>query len=141
MTSGDHGDRGDGGDHSAHGDFDDPLERLERNERQAGQALRYVLLSIVAIVALAAAIVLIRGGIDEQCADRGALCLTSDRVEVVILPLLLSIGLSVMAGVTTYRRWQQHIRWRPWLFASYAMWMVTTAYLLISSSAVFVQSS
>lgn len=121
------------------GAFDDPLERLERNERQAAQAFRYVLLSAAAVVALAVVIVMIQGGINDECSDQGALCLTADRVEVVVLPLLLSITLAVMAGVTTYRRWKQHIRWRPWLFASYAMWMVTTAYLLISSSAVFVQ--
>ena len=57
----------------------------------------------------------------------------------VLLPLLLSVILSVTAGVKTYRRWKQHIRWRPWLFASYAMWMITTTYLIGSSSAVFVQ--
>jgi len=48
-------------------------------------------------------------------------------------------ALSVLSAVKTYRRWQRHIRWRPWLFATYAMWMLTTAYLLLSSSAVFVQ--
>ncbi|WP_314036693.1 hypothetical protein [Dietzia sp. CH92] len=121
------------------GEIDDPLERLERNERQGNQAFRFVLLSVLAIVALAVAIVVIRGGVGDECADGVPLCLTSDRVEVVILPLLLSIGLAVTAGVKTYRRWQNRIRWRPWLYATYAMWMVTTAYLLISSSAVFVQ--
>ncbi|MGN0102392.1 MAG: hypothetical protein ACI39C_15755 [Dietzia sp.] len=121
------------------GEINDPLERLERNERQGNQAFRFVLLSIVAVVALATVIVLLQGGIDGQCADDATLCLTPDRVEVVVLPLLLSIGLAVTAGVKTYRRWQRRIRWRPWLYATYAMWMVTTAYLLISSSAVFVQ--
>lgn len=121
------------------GEIDDPLERLERNERQGNQAFRFVLLSVLAIVALAVAIVVVRGGVGDECADGVPLCLTSDRVEVVILPLLLSIGLAVTAGVKTYRRWQNRIRWRPWLYATYAMWMVTTAYLLISSSAVFVQ--
>ena len=121
------------------GEIDDPLERLERNERQGNQALRFVLLSVVAIVALAVAIVVIRGGVGDECADGVPLCLTSDRVEVVILPLLLSIALSITSAVKTYRRWQARIRWRPWLYATYAMWMVTTAYLLISSSAVFVQ--
>ncbi|WP_271800026.1 hypothetical protein [Dietzia maris] len=140
MTSGYHGDRNDHGDHGAHGDFDDPLERLERNERQANQAFRYVLLSIVAIVVLATVIVMLEGGINDECTDDGALCMTVDRVEVVVLPLLLSVILAVTAGVTTYRRWKQHIRWRPWLFATYAMWMVTTAYLIVSSSAVFVRA-
>ena len=124
-----------------HGNIDDPLERLERNERQGVLAFRYVLLSVVAVVALAAVIVMIQGGISDECADGRALCLTADRVEVVVLPLLLSIGLAVMSGVTTYRRWNQHIRWRPWLYATYAMWMVTTAYLLMSSSVVFVRSA
>lgn len=122
------------------GEINDPLERLERNERQGSQAFRFVLLSIVAVIALAAAIVLLQGGIDGQCGDDGSMCLTSDRVEVVVLPLLLSIGLAVTAGVKTYRRWQNRIRWRPWLYATYAMWMVTTAYLIVSSSAVFVRA-
>ena len=121
------------------GDADDPLERLERNERQATQAIRYVLLSASAVVAFAVAIVAIGGGIGEECTEPGGMCLTADRVEVVVLPLLLSIALSVTAGVKTYRRWKQHIRWRPWLFASYAMWMITTAYLIGSSSSVFVE--
>lgn len=121
------------------GDADDPLERLERNERQATQAIRYVLLSASAVVAFAVAIVAIGGGIGEECTESGGMCLTADRVEVVVLPLLLSIALSVTAGVKTYRRWKQHIRWRPWLFASYAMWMITTAYLIGSSSSVFVE--
>ncbi|MGI9589605.1 MAG: hypothetical protein ACR2MR_15580, partial [Dietzia maris] len=77
---------------------------------------------------------------DEECTDEGALCMTADRVEVVVLPLLLSVILAVTAGVTTYRRWKQRIRWRPWLYATYAMWMVTTAYLIVSSSAVFVRA-
>lgn len=120
-------------------DIDDPLEHLERNERQASQAVRYVLLSAAAVVALAVAVVAIGGGTGGECTEPGGLCLTADRVEVVVLPLLLSIALSVTAGVKTYRRWQRHIRWRPWLFASYAMWMITTAYLIGSSSAVFVE--
>ncbi len=119
-------------------DVDDPLERLERNERQARQAARYVLLSAAAVVALAVAIVAIGGG-GGECTEPGGLCLTAERVDVVVLPLLLAVGLSVTAGVKTYRRWQRHIRWRPWLFASYVMWMITTAYLLGSSSVVFVQ--
>lgn len=122
------------------GEVNDPLERLERNERQGTLAFRFVLLSIVAIVALAAVIVMLEGGINDECADEGALCMTADRVEVVVLPLLLSVILAVTAGVTTYRRWKQRIRWRPWLYATYAMWMVSTAYLIVSSSAVFVRA-
>lgn len=122
------------------GEINDPLERLERNERQGTLAFRYVLLSIVAIVTLATVIVMLQGGINDECADEGALCMTADRVEVVVLPLLLSVLLAVTAGVTTYRRWKQRIRWRPWLYATYAMWMVTTAYLIVSSSAVFVRA-
>ncbi|PAY22425.1 hypothetical protein CEY15_13655 [Dietzia natronolimnaea] len=121
------------------GESDDPLERLERNERQATDAIRYVLLSASAVVLFAVALVAFGGGIGERCTEPGGTCLTQDRVEVVLLPLLLSVGLSVTAGIKTYRRWKQHIRWRPWLFASYAMWMVTTTYLIGSSSAVFVQ--
>lgn len=121
------------------GEINDPLDRLERNERQGNLAFRYVLLSAAAVVALAVVLVMIRGGVNEECVDQGALCLTAGRIEVVALPLLLSIGLSVMAGVTTYRRWNQRIRWRPWLYATYAMWMISTAYLLVSSSAVFVR--
>lgn len=120
-------------------DIDDPLERLERNERQASQAILYVLLSASAVVAFAVAIVALFDVTGAECPETGGLCTTAHRVEVVLLPLLLSVGLSVTAGVKTYRRWKQHIRWRPWLFASYAMWMITTAYLLGSSSAVFVQ--
>ncbi|MDX2357538.1 hypothetical protein [Dietzia sp. PP-33] len=119
-------------------DTEDPLERLERNERQASQAIRFVLLSASAVIALAVVIVALGGG-GGECTEPGGTCLTADRVEVVLLPLLLSVGLSVTAGVKTYRRWNRHIRWRPWLFASYAMWMITTAYLIGSSSAVFVE--
>lgn len=120
-------------------DIDDPLEHLERNERQASQAIRYVLLSSAVIVALAAAIVVLFDVTGPQCPDTDNLCTTANRVWVVVLPTLLAFALSVVSGVKTYRRWQRHIRWRPWLFATYAMWMITTAYLLASSSSVFVQ--
>lgn len=123
------------------GELNDPLERLARNERQGWQALRYVLVSAVAVMATAVLVVAIGGGPAEECADEGALCLTADRIELVVIPTLLSMILSVTVGIKAYRRWQHRIRWRPWLFASYAMWMITTAYLLVSSSAVFTQTS
>ena len=119
------------------GELNDPLERLERNERQGSQAFRFVLLSTLAVLAFAVVIVLLEGGVTDDCPDDGALCLTSDRVEVVVLPLLLSIGLAITAGIKTYRRWKHRIRWRPWLYATYGMWIISTAYLLISSSTVF----
>ncbi len=119
--------------------IDDPLERLERNERQGLQAFRYVLLSGAAIAALSIAIVALADVTGPQCAEPDTLCTTASRVWLVVLPTLLALGLSVLSAVKTYRRWQRHIRWRPWLFATYAMWMLTTAYLLLSSSAVFVQ--
>lgn len=118
---------------------DDPLERLERNERQSSQAIRYVLLSAVAVVVLALVLLVVGGGTSAECPDTDGLCLTTGRVEVVVLPTLLSLILSVLSAVLTYRRWKNHVRWRPWLFATYAMWMITTAYLLGSSSAVFME--
>ena len=121
------------------GEFDDPLERLERNERQASQAIRYVLLSAAAVVALAVAIVAVFDVTGPQCPAIDNLCTTAHRVWVVVLPTLLALVLSVVSAIKTYRRWQRHIRWRPWLFATYAMWMITTAYLIGSSSAVFVE--
>lgn len=138
--------------------LEDPLVRLEINERQAKQALVFVVASAVAVVLLGLSLAAFFGGSATGCtpsgdsaaltsasaASAGApaggnICLSADRVLVVALPTLLSIGLAVTSGLTTYRRWQRHIRWRPWLFASYAMWMLTSGYLLVSASAVFVQ--
>lgn len=118
---------------------DDPLERLERNERQGPRALRYVFLSVTAMVALGFLIVALFDVTGAECPDTGPLCFTPARVEVVVIPTLLGFFLSVFAAWRTYSTWKQHIRWRPWLFATYAMWIVTTAYLLVSSSAVFAQ--
>ncbi len=121
----------------AFGDMDDPLERLDRNERQAGQAVRFVLLSFIAVVVLAVASVVLFDITGDECPDTGGLCLTRMRVEVVLLPTLVSLALTITSAVTTYRRWRNHIRWRPWLFATYVMWIGTTGYLLVSASAVF----
>ena len=118
---------------------DDPLERLERNERQGSLAIRYVFGSLLAIVLLSFGIVAMLDVTGPECPDTGALCFTAARVEVVLLPTLLGVGLSLFAAWRTYRTWTQHIRWRPWLFATYAMWIITTGYLLVSSSAVFTQ--
>lgn len=120
-------------------DLEDPLDRLARNERQSWQAFRYVLVSAAAVVVCAVAVVALVGGVTDDCPDTDGLCLTPDRVEIVLIPTLLSLILSVTVGVKAYRRWSSHIRWRPWLFASYAMWMVTTACLLLTSSVVFVE--
>lgn len=122
-----------------YGEMEDPLERLERNEKQGLQAFRYVLISIVAVVLLTVGIVAVVDVTGTDCPESGGVCLTPERVEVVVLPTLLSLILSVVSMWTTYSRWKQHVRWRPWLFATYAMWMVTTACLLLTSSAVFVE--
>lgn len=122
-----------------YGEMEDPLERLERNEKQGLQAFRYVLISIVAVVLLTVGIVAVVDVTGTDCPGSDGVCLTPERVEVVVLPTLLSLILSVVSMWTTFSRWKQHVRWRPWLFATYAMWMVTTACLLLTSSAVFVE--
>lgn len=117
----------------------DPLERLERNEKQGPRAIRYVFASVTAIVGLGFLIVALFDVTAAECPETGPLCFTALRIEVVVLPTLLGLILSLVAAWRTYSTWKRHIRWRPWLFATYAMWIVTTAYLLVSSSAVFTQ--
>ena len=120
-------------------EVDDPLERLERNERQSVRAWRYFVLSAIAVVAVGALTVLLVGGVGEECADTNGLCMTAGRIEVVVIPTLLSLVLSVISAWKTYQTWSRHIRWRPWLFATYGMWMLTTACLLATSSIAFVE--
>ena len=127
-------------------DFDeleDPLERLERNERQGTLALRFFALSAVAVVAVLVLVVVLAGGVGgagDECADgTGGLCLTTGRVELVVIPTLMSLVLAVICGWKTYQVWSRHIRWRPWLFATYGMWMLTTACLLGTSTIAFVE--
>lgn len=120
-------------------ELDDPLARLERNERQGRQAFRFFLVSVVVVVATAALVIWLVGGITDDCGNTDGLCLTASRVEVVVIPTLLSLLLSVFSAWKTYRVWSRHIRWRPWLFATYAMWMLTTACLLGTSSVAFVE--
>ncbi|HJC27862.1 MAG TPA: hypothetical protein H9759_00530 [Candidatus Dietzia intestinipullorum] len=128
MTTGDHGDLG-----------DDPLERLERNEAQSNQAFRYVLLSVIAMAAVAVGVIVVADVTGSPCDQPGGMCVTAPRVELVLLPTLLGFVLSVTSMWKTYNRWRDHIRWRPWLFATYAMWMATTACLLLTSTIAFVE--
>lgn len=121
--------------------LEDPLARLEFNEKQGLQAFWHVLFSIVAMVLTVVAVVAIADLTGDECPDTGVICTTPHRVEVVVLPTLVGLILSVAAGWRTYSRWRDHIRWRPWLFATYAMWIATTACLLLTSSVVFVQTS
>ena len=120
-------------------ELEDPLERLERNERQGRQAFRFFLLAVVAVVATAALVITLVGGLGEDCEGADGLCMTAGRIEVVAIPTLLSMLLAVFSMWKTYRVWSAHIRWRPWLFATYAMWMLTTACLLGTSSVAFVE--
>lgn len=120
-------------------ELDDPLERLERNERQGTQAFRYVLIAIAVMIAAAMAMVVLARLTGAGCGDSGEACSMAGRAEFVIVPTLLGFSLSVFSMWRTYRRWQDHIRWRPWLFATYAMWMATTACLLLTSSIAFVE--
>ena len=119
-------------------ELEDPLERLERNEKQGLQAFRYVLISIVAMLATAIAVTTFTDVAGTDCPDSG-LCTSLPRVELVVLPTLLGFILAVTSMWRTYTRWKEHIRWRPWLFATYAMWMATTACLLLTSSIAFVE--
>jgi ABC-type Na+ efflux pump permease subunit len=119
--------------------IDDPLERLERNERQGRLAFRFFLLSVVAVAVTAVTVIVLVGGLGEECEVADGLCLTAGRVEVVVIPTLLSLLLAVFSMWKTYQTWSRHIRWRPWLFATYAMWMLTTACLLFTSSIAFVE--
>lgn len=121
------------------GEMEDPLERLERNERQGAQAFRYVLLSALAMFVAAIAVIAFTDVMDSECLEPGGVCVSGPRVELVLLPTLLGFILAVTSMWKTYTRWNQHIRWRPWLFATYAMWMVTTACLLLTSSIAFVE--
>ena len=120
-------------------EVEDPLERLERNERQGTLAFRFFLVSTVVVMAVAALVITLVGGIQDECGGADGLCLTAGRIEVVVIPTLLSLLLSVFSMWKTYRVWSRHIRWRPWLFTTYAMWMLTTACLLLTSSVAFVQ--
>lgn len=120
-------------------ELDDPLERLERNERQGTLAFRFFLLAVVTVVATAAIVMFLVGGMDEDCDVADGLCMTAGRIEVVVIPTLLSLLLAVFSMWKTYQVWSRHIRWRPWLFATYAMWMLTTACLLLTSSVAFVE--
>lgn len=120
-------------------ELEDPLERLERNERQGVLAFRFFLLSAVAVAAVGILVLMLVGGIGEKCTDTDGLCMTANRIEVVVIPTLLSLMLSVFSAWKTYRAWSRHVRWRPWLFVTYAMWMLTTASLLLTSSIAFVE--
>ena len=120
-------------------ELDDPLERLERNERQGVLAFRFFLLSAVAVAAVGILVLSLVGGLGEKCTDTDGLCMTANRIEVVVIPTLLSLMLSVFSAWKTYRAWSRHVRWRPWLFTTYAMWMLTTASLLLTSSIAFVE--
>ncbi|MCD2262612.1 hypothetical protein K3888_07845 [Dietzia aurantiaca] len=120
-------------------EVEDPLERLERNERQGTLAFRFFLVSTVVVVAVAALVITLVGGIRDECGGADGLCLTAGRIEVVAIPTLVSLLLSVFSAWKTYQVWSRHIRWRPWLFATYAMWMLTTACLLLTSSVAFVE--
>ena len=119
--------------------MEDPLDRLERNEREGARAFRFFLLSVVAVVATAATVMFLVGGFGDDCPGADGLCLTANRIEVVVIPTLLSLMLAVYSMWRTYRVWSRHVRWRPWLFATYAMWMLTTACLLLTSSVAFVE--
>lgn len=131
MTSGDPSGESD--------EVEDPLDRLERNEKQGLQAFRYVLGSIAVMAALAAAIIAFSDVPGARCPEPGELCFDSPRVGLVVFPTLLGMILAAGSMWTTYNRWKRHIRWRPWLFATYAMWMATTACLLFTSSVAFVE--
>lgn len=124
-------------------ELEDPLERLERNERQGTLALRFFALSAVAVVAVLVLVMVltgVAGGAGDECAEgSGGLCMTAGRVELVVIPTLLSLVLAVFCGWKTYQKWSRHIRWRPWLFATYGMWMLTTACLLGTSTIAFVE--
>lgn len=120
-------------------ELEDPLERLERNEKEGARAFRFFLLSVIVVAATAAIVMFLVGGLGEDCEGTDGLCVTGGRIEVVVIPTLLSLLLAVFSMWKTYRVWSRHIRWRPWLFATYAMWMLTTACLLLTSSVAFVE--
>lgn len=120
-------------------ELEDPLERLERNERQGTLALRFFVISALAVVATVVVVLALVGGVGDDCEGGDGLCVTAGRVEVVVIPTLLSLLLSVFSAWRTYQVWTRHIRWRPWLFATYGMWMLTTACLLLTSTVAFVE--
>lgn len=56
---------------------------------------------------------------------------TTERVEVVGIPLAVAVILSSVATWQTYSRWKHHIRWRPWLWLTQLMWLGSTGYLVL----------
>ena len=56
-----------------------------------------------------------------------------------VLPALAAVGLALGATWQTYRRWQNHVRWRPWLWLTQLMWIGASAYLLLIGSALVAQ--
>lgn len=113
-------------------EHNDPIRRLERNERQASRALLEVVLSLGAVGVLILALAAGYSLTDTRCPDNAPVCLSTSGWEFVALPMALSIVLSLRIGIKAYRNWRDHIRWRPWLFASYAMWIGTTGVLIVT---------
>ena len=115
-------------------EFNDPIRRLERNERQSSRAFAEVVISLglvgVLILALAAAY----SQTETRCPTNAPLCLSTGGWELIVFPMALSIALSIRIVIKGYRNWRYHIRWRPWLFASYAMWIGTTGVLIVSTT-------
>ena len=119
-------------------DVDDPLERLERNERSSRHAVLYVLASAAFVLVVALLLSLSLDFDAVPCPGYGRLCTSAPRVEFVIIPTGICIVLTGYAMWETYRRWRDHVRWRPWLFACQIMWILTTGYLLVAASIAFV---
>lgn len=113
-------------------EYNDPIRRLERNERQVSRAIIEVVLSLGAVGVLILALVAGYSLTDTRCPDNAPVCLSTSGWELVALPLALSIVLSLRIGIRAYRNWRNHVRWRPWLFASYAMWIGTTGVLVVT---------
>lgn len=110
----------------------DPLERLERNERSTREAVRYGVVSAVLVIVFVTILGVAIGF------ETGA-GFTAKSLEVLIPPLLMAVGLALGATWQTYRRWQNHVRWRPWLWLTQLMWIGASAYLLLIGSALVAQ--
>lgn len=111
---------------------DDPLERLERNERSSREAVFFGAGSAFAVGALAVILSVVLG-------VEGGQGFTTERVEVIGIPLALAVVLSSIATYETYRRWRTRIRWRPWLWLTQLMWLGSTSYLVLMGAVLAAQ--
>lgn len=116
---------------------EDPLERLERNNRSTRMALLYLGCAVVGGLLVAAAVALWTRWYGA-CDAGGYLCTRGQRTAFVLVPLAFYFLSMIGCLALTYWHWRYYIRWRPWMFVSWTLslvtlgWMVTSGSLLIA---------